>query len=158
MATASMSTVGRDEGHFLIRVVAPVFSRMVMILPMLVMVLIAIRFISNPAHGAAPTGVTLSTPEAVTDTRVVGALALTIAFVLASAIVSSQRLRLGHLTVIALMAFILAVRLFGFAQDGTTFTTGTQKFKMTGELVFLALNTLGFALQIFVLRRNGARQ
>jgi hypothetical protein len=61
-----------------------------------------------------------------TDMRVVGGLALTIALVIATSIPSPRRLRSGHLTVIALMGLVLAVRLFGFAHDGTTLAMGVM--------------------------------
>jgi hypothetical protein len=130
--------------------IAPWFSRLVMTPPVIIMTLIALRYIRNPIHAASSTGVALTTPEALTDTRVVGALALTIAFAIGGSIVSMSSLRLGHATVIALMGFILAVRFFGFSADGTTLAMGDQKVKVVGELVFLALNALGFFFQTYL--------
>jgi hypothetical protein len=125
---------------------------------MLIMVLIGLRFITNPSQGVAATGVTLSTPEAITDTRVVGGLALTIAFVLATFISSRSRLRVGNLTIVAMMALILGVRIFGFAIDGTTLAMGGQKVKFTGEVVFLTLNAIAFALQTRLSNRSGVQR
>jgi hypothetical protein len=145
MATAvdAMSTGrGQKAGSL-----ATLLSRIVMLPPMVIMVLIGLRFITTPSQGVAATGVTLSTPEAFTDTRVVGGLALTIAFVLATCIRSRSRLRMGNLTIVAMMLLILVVRLFGFAIDGTTLAMGGQKFKFTGEVLFLTLNAIAFALQ-----------
>jgi hypothetical protein len=130
--------------------IAPWFSRIVMAPPVIIMTLIGLRYIRNPIHAASPTGVALTTPEALTDTRVVGALALTIAFAIAGSIVSVSSLRLGHATVIALMGFILAVRFFGFSADGTTLAMGDQKVKVVGELVFLTLNALGLFFQTYL--------
>jgi hypothetical protein len=126
-----------------------------MVPPTLTMVLIGLRFIINPTHGVAATGVTLSTPEAITDTRVIGALALTIALVLGRLALSRERLRMGHLIIIAMMALILAVRLCGFAIDGTTLAMGGQKLKFIGEVVFLALNSIGFWFQSRISKREG---
>lgn len=153
MATSSISTVERVGSPTLVSL-APWLSRIVMILPMLLMVAIGIRCISNPTHALAATGVILSTPEANTDMRVIGGLALTVAFVIATSIAVPDRLRTGHLTVIALMALVLAVRLFGFALDGTNVAMGDQRVKLTGEVVFLTLNALGFALQSYVTRKK----
>jgi hypothetical protein len=125
---------------------------------MLIMALIGSRFITNPSQGAAATGVTLSTPEAITDTRVMGALALTIAFALATFISSRSRLRMGHITIVAMMLLILAVRIFGFAVDGTTLAMGGQKVKFTGELVFLTLNAIALALQTRLSGRSGVQR
>jgi len=136
---------------------APWLSRIVMVPPTLIMILIGIRYITNPLHAASPTGVALSTPEALTDTRVAGALALTVAFAIAMSILSFRSLRMGHATVVALMASILAVRLFGFAQDGTTLAMGDQRVKAVGEVLFLMLNTLAFYLQTYVHQKRGVR-
>jgi len=156
MATAvnTMSSTSSQKAGSL----APLLSRIVMVPPMLTMVLIGLRFITNPSHGVAATGVTLSTPEAITDTRVIGALALTIAFALATFISSRSRLRMGHITIVAMMVLILAVRLFGFATDGTTLAMGGQKFKFTGEVVFLTLNAIALGLQTRLSKRNGVRR
>jgi len=122
-------------------------SRVLLSLPTLVMILISIRFILDPSHAASPIGVSLSTPEALTDTRVVGGITLTVAFILLTAIFSRRRLRMGHAVVVALMALILTVRIFGFVRDGTRLGTGTQSVKTTGEVVFLVLNAAGLVLQ-----------
>ena len=152
MATAldAMSSTRTQKAGLL----APLLSRIVMVPPMLIMGVIGLRFITNPSHGVAATGVTLSTPEAITDSRVVGALALTIAFVLATFISSRSRLRMGNITIVAMMALILAVRIFGFASDGTTLAMGGQKYKFTGEVVFLTLNAIALALQTRLSRQS----
>jgi RNA polymerase sigma factor (sigma-70 family) len=86
-----------------------VMSRMFLGPPMLILTLISFRFISDPAHAAATRGVSLTQPEAVTDTRVVGAISLTLAILILSAILSKNRLRLGHLVVILVMGLALTV-------------------------------------------------
>jgi hypothetical protein len=156
MTTQSIDFAARTNRPLLTRL-APVLSRIVMIPPMVIMILVATRYIFNPTHAASPTGVALTTPEAITDTRVVGGLTLTIAFVIGSAILTRGHLRTGHLTVIALMAFVLAVRLFGFAQDGTTLAMGDQKVKTIGECLFLTLNTAGLALQSYQTKQSNRR-
>jgi hypothetical protein len=155
MAASSTTTVDRVASPK-IGSLAPWLSRIVMVPPVIIMILIAIKCISDPIHALAATGVTLSTPEALTDMRVIGGLALTIALVIATSIPSPPRLRSGHLTIMALMGLVLAVRLFGFARDGTTLAMGNQEMKFTGEIVFLTLNTLGFILQTYLRGRNEA--
>ena len=122
-------------------------SRVLMVPPTLILTMISIRLITDPAHALASKGVALTQPEAVTDTRVVGALSLTLASLLFSAILSKNRLRLGHLIVILTMGLALAVRVFGFLADGTTVAMGDQKVKTIGEVVFLALNCVGLLVQ-----------
>jgi Domain of unknown function (DUF4345) len=153
MATNSVNTAGQIASPG-VGSLALWLSRIVLIPPTLIMILISTRFIGNPTHAIAPTGVTLSTPQAVTDMRVIGGLTLTLAFVVGSSLVSARSLRSGHVTVIALMALVLGLRLFGFAHDGTTIAMGDQKVKTIGEIVFLTLNVLGFALQTFVRKQT----
>jgi hypothetical protein len=118
-----------------------------MIPPLVILVAISARFILDPAHAAAKSGVALTTPEAMTDTRVVGGMTLTISALIASSIFSRHRLRMGHATIATMMAWVLAVRMFGFMTDGTTLAMGDQRVKTTGEVVFLLLNVVGYAVQ-----------
>jgi hypothetical protein len=122
-------------------------SRLFMVPPTLILTLISLRFITNPAHAIAKTGVVLSQPEAVTDTRVIGAISLTLVVLLISAIFSKTRLRLGHVVVVVTMGLALFVRLYGFATDGTTIGTSDQSVKTIGEAVFLVLNSVGLIVQ-----------
>jgi hypothetical protein len=123
----------------------PWFSRIVMGPPVLVLALISIRHIANPAH--AVTGTTLNTPEAFTDTRVMGAWTLTLLVMQVSSMLSQKRLWLGHLQLVAFMGLTLAVRIFGFTHDGTTLAMGNQRIITIVEIVFLLLNSVGLALQ-----------
>ena len=157
MATNAIKTAAHIESRQA-SAVAPWLSRLITIPPTIIMMLIGIRFISDPVHGVASTGVGLTTPEAVTDTRVIGALALTIAGIIASQVISRKRLRSAHAVVIILMALVLGVRLFGFAVDGTTLAMGGQKFKLTGELVFLTLNILAFSRYSYLSKQAGGQQ
>jgi hypothetical protein len=120
---------------------------MVMIPPVLILLSISVRLILHPTQAIASSGVALTSPEALTDTRAMGAMTLTVAVVIAACIFSRTRLRMGHGTVVALMGFILAVRMFGFGVDGTTLAMGDQRVKVIGEAVFLGLNAIAFVLQ-----------
>jgi hypothetical protein len=157
MATSAINTAGgvRTQSS---RSLLPIFSRIVTIPPTIIMVLIGLRFITDPIHGVAATGVALSTPEAITDTRVTGGLALTIAFMLVTFLFSRGTSRIANATVVTLMGLVLAVRIFGFAIDGTTLAMGGQKVKFTGEVVFLVLNSLAFFLQSFFSKRREVQQ
>ena len=131
---------------------------MFMVPPTLILSLITFRFITNPAHAIAKSGVVLSQPEAVTDTRVIGAISLVLVILIISAIASKTRLRLGHLVVILTMGVALSVRLYGFATDGTTFSTGDQSVKTIGETVFLILNSVGLIVQTIRMKPQIAGQ
>ena len=131
---------------------APWLSRLVMFPPILVFTLISIRFVSNP--GNATPGVTLSTPEAFTDTRVIGAWMVTLLSMLITFLSSEDRLWLGHLQLAIFMGITLAVRVFGFMNDGTTLAMGNQRAITIVEIVFLALNTLGLVVQTRFVNRS----
>ena len=133
-------------------------SRAFMVPPALILTLISFQFITNPMHAIAKSGVMLSQPEAVTDTRVVGALSLALVILIITAIASRTRLRLGHLVVILTMGLALAVRLYGFSTDGTTISTGDQSVKTIGETVFLILNSVGLVVQTMRMKPQNTRQ
>jgi len=122
-------------------------SRAFLMPPAAILALIGLRCITNPLHALATTGVTYSSPEPVTDTRVIGALALTLAVLVVSAVLSRTRLRQGHLIVVLVMALALTIRLTGFAIDGTSIGMGDQRAKTIGEALFLTLNSVGLAVQ-----------
>jgi hypothetical protein len=123
---------------------APWLSRLVMLPPVLVLGLISIRFLTNPGH-AIP-GVALNTPQAFTDTRVVGAWIVILLTMLITFLVS-ERLWLGHLQLAAFMGVTLVVRIFGFMHEGTTI-----------QIAFLLLSTLGLVVQTRPLKRSWVRQ
>lgn len=138
-ATTPLSHTGRHWSF------APWLSRLIMLPPVLVFVLISIRFLTNPGH--ATPGVILNTPEAFTDTRVIGAWMVTLLSMLLTFLFSDDRLWLGHLQLAIFMGVTLVVRIVGFVNDGTTLAMGNQRPITIVEIVFLVLNTLGFILQ-----------
>jgi hypothetical protein len=135
--------------------IAPWLSRLIMFPPVLVFSLISIRFLSDPGH--ATPGVTLNTPEAFTDTRVIGAWMLTLLTLLITFLISEDRLWLGHLQLACFMGVTLVVRIFGFINDGTTLAMGNQRTITIVEIVFLTLNVLGLVVQTRVSKQSGVR-
>jgi len=149
-ATTSLTRAGATWS------VAPWLSRIVMLPPVLVFTLISIRFLTNPGH--ATPGVSLNTPEAFTDTRVIGAWMVTLLTMLITFLVSESRLWLGHLQLAVFMGVTLVFRIFGFMHDGTSLAMGNQRAITIVEIVFLLLNTLGLVLQIRLRSQSGVRQ
>lgn len=135
-----------------IRKVAPWFSRVVMLPPAFVFTVITLRYFRDPGHAIA--GMSLRSPEAFTDTRVIGAWMLTLLVLLMTFFVSKQRLWLGNLQLAVFMGATLALRIFGFAHDGTTLAMGNQRPITIVEIVFLALNCAGLLLQINLRKRS----
>jgi hypothetical protein len=128
-------------------------SRMVMIPPIIIFTIISHRFLTNPAHAISATGVAYSQPDAITDTRVMGAVFLSLAILVLGTVLSRNLLRQGHFILMVVMGLVLAVRLYGFATDGTSITMGDERVKTIGEIVFFVLNTIGFAVQTIRVRR-----
>jgi len=131
--------------------VAPWLSRIVMLRPGMVFPLISVRFLTNPGH--ATPGVSLNTPEALTDTRVIGAWMVTLLTILITFLVSERRLWLGHLQLAVFMGVTLVIRIFGFMNDGTTLAMGNQRAITIVEIVFLTLNTVGLIVQTRLIKK-----
>lgn len=148
-ATASLTRTGKIWRF------APWLSRIVMLPPVLVFTLISVRFLTNPGH--ATPGVSLNTPEAFTDTRVIGAWMVTLLTILITFLLSESRLWLGHLQLAVFMGVTLAVRIFGFMNDGTTLAMGNQRAITIVEIVFLVLNTVGFIVQTRLIKKPEVR-
>ena len=131
---------------------APWLSRLIMLPPVLIFTLISSRFFTNPGH--ATPGMTLNTPEALTDTRVIGAWMVTLLSMLITFLFSEDRLWLGHLQLAIFMGGTLVVRVFGFMNDGTTLAMGNQRPIAIVEIVFLVLNTLGLIAQTRSIKKS----
>ena len=116
------------------RRLAPWLSRLVMFPPIIIFTVISLRYFTNPSH--ATSGTTLHTPEAFTDTRVIGAWALTLLIMLITFLFSNRRLWLGHVQLALFMAATLIVRIFGFVHDSTTLAMGNQRIITTGRSRF----------------------
>ena len=134
---------------------APWLSRLVMFPPVIVFTAISLRYFTNPEHAIA--GTTLNTPEAFTDTRVLGAFTLTLLIMLVTFLSSKARLWLGHLQLAFFMAAALVTRVFGFMHDGTTLAMGNQRFITIVEAVLLILNAAGLLLQVQFSKQSEAR-
>lgn len=83
---------------------------------------------------------------------------VTLLTMLITFLVSEKRLWLGHLQLAAFMGVTLVVRIFGFINDGTTLAMGNQRAITIVEIVFLALNTMGFIVQTRLLKQSGVTQ
>jgi hypothetical protein len=152
MATDTFSVQGNARVRGKFQTLAPWLSRLVMMPPVFIFTLISTRFLGNPGH-AVP-GVTLTTPESFTDTRVMAAWMLTFVVMLLIFLSDRKRFWLGHLQLSLILGLALGLRIFGFIHDGTTLAMGNQKPITIAESVLLTLNILGLAMQNY-LRRQG---
>ena len=130
-------------------------SRMFMMPPTVIFIIISLRFLTNPTHAISPSGLAYSQPDAITDTRVIGAVFLALAVLVLGVVLSKNLLRQGHIILIVVLGLVLAVRLYGFATDGTSIMMGDERVKTFGEIIFLTLNAVGLVVQTIRLRRTG---
>ncbi|HUE35849.1 MAG TPA: DUF4345 family protein [Candidatus Acidoferrum sp.] len=128
-------------------------SRMFMMPPTVIFTIISLRFLTNPTHAISPTGLAYSQPDAITDTRVIGAVFLALAVLVLGVVLSKNLLRQGHVILIVVLGLVLAVRLYGFATDGTSIMMGDEWVKTFGEIIFLTLNMVGLVVQTIRRRR-----
>jgi hypothetical protein len=159
MSTSTLhraTPLSRTGSTGMLRSLAPWLSRLVMLPPGLVFILISLRFLTNPGHALA--GVTLHTPEAFTDTRAMCAGLLTLLTMLITFLLSKKRLWLGHLQLATFMGVTLVIRIFGFVHDGTTLAMGNQRVITIAEIVFLTLNTIGLIVQTRLFKHSGVTQ
>lgn len=155
MASETFPVQGTPQAHGKFQALAAWLSRAVMLPPVAILTLVSLRFLTKTAQ-AVP-GLTLNTPESFTDMRVPAAWLLTLLVLLLMFISNRRRLWLGHLQLCLFMGLTLAVRIYGFAHDGTTLAMGDQLRITIAESVFLALNLAGLALQNYARRRFEVR-
>jgi hypothetical protein len=155
MATDTFSVQGTPAVPGKFWTVAPWLSRLVMMPPVLIFTLISTRFLANPGHSVP--GVTLNSPEAFTDMRVVAAWMLTFVVMLLVFLSNRKSLWLGHLQLSVILGLALGLRIFGFIHDGTTMAMGNQRPITIVESVLLILNVLGLVLQNNLRRQTEVR-
>ncbi len=117
------------------------FGRAVLLAATLLFVAIGSKFVLDPRHAAAASGITLTVPLGFTNTRAgFGGFPLAGAAILAFCLASPRRLRAGLGFVAAIAATILAIRLGGSASDGTL----SDSLRLIApETVLLAASLIG---------------
>src|SRR5437868_1695199 len=117
--------------------IVPWFSRAVLLAALVVLSLIAGKFVGDPVGSAAASGITLGTPLAVTNMRAsFGAFPLGCALFVLVCLVTSSLRRTGLVFVMLVVGTALAVRVFGIILDGT-FADSLRV--LTAEAVLLCL-------------------
>lgn len=113
-----MPAAGLDAGRFWR--LAPWLARLALVPPVVIFLAVAARNLSDPVGASAALGISLTTPEAITTTRIgFGAFPLAFALFLAACLVSGRRLLIGLALAATVTAVATAVRAVGIALDGT---------------------------------------
>jgi hypothetical protein len=124
---------------------APWISRFVLLGATLVFTRIGLRYIADPVHAAAETGVSLSSALAATTTRVSsGAFPLGFAIFTLFCLLSTRRLHTGVSLVAIVVTTAIVVRIFGMIADGPA-PESTRLF--IPEAVMLTLAVAGIILE-----------
>ena len=124
---------------------APWISRLVLLGATLVFTMIGLRYITDPVHASAATGVSLNSALALTTTRVVsGAFPLGFALFTFACLISTRRLLVGVSLVATVITTAIIVRIFGIIADGPA-PESARLF--IPEVVMLALAVAGIVLE-----------
>ena len=125
---------------------APWISRMVLVGATLIFSMIGLRYITDPVHASAETGVRLSSALAATTTRVgSGAFPLGFAIFTLACLFSTRRLFAGVSLVSIVITTAIIVRLVGLIRDGPA-PESTRLFIPEG--VMLLLSAAAIVLEI----------
>jgi hypothetical protein len=129
---------------------SPWLSRVVILAVAALFAMISFKFVVDPRHAAAGAGITLDSAIGTTNARAgFGGFPLGFAVLLAFSLFSSQRLLAALAAIATLAAVILAVRLYGAAQDGTF---GPSAHLLIPEAVILVVSLAAALMEV---RRRG---
>jgi hypothetical protein len=124
---------------------SPWLSRLVVLAVAGLFTMISVKFVLDPQHAAASSGITLDTAIGTTNTRAgFGGFPLGIAALLLFCLFSSRRLLAALASIATLAGVILAVRLFGAAQDGTF---GQSAHLLIPETVIVVVSLLAALME-----------
>ncbi len=120
---------------------APVLGRMPLVMATVIFTAISFRFMSDPVHAAAATGIVFTRPIGLTVGRIgFGAFPLGAAIVTALCLASPRRLFTGLSFVAIMLGVALVVRIAGIAIDHTL----AESLRVTiSEILLLTLSVVG---------------
>lgn len=121
------------------------FNRVILALPLILFVLIGMKYIGTPKQVADGSAIVLGSPAAVTDMRASGALFLGFAALIAVSLLSGRRILSGLGLVAVIVSFVTAARVLGIFVDGAA---AESIFKLRAEIVLLTLTTVGILVEV----------
>jgi hypothetical protein len=124
---------------------APWLSRLVILLVAALFTMISLKFVFNPQQAAESSGIIIQPGLGFTNTRAgFGGFPLGFALILAFRLFASHRLLAALSSIATVAGVILAVRLYGAAQDATF---GQSAHLLIPETVILAISLLGVVME-----------
>lgn len=124
---------------------SPWLSRLIIMVVAGLFAMISFKFVLDPQHAAASSGITLESGLGYTNTRAgFGGFPLAFAAILVFCLFSSRRLlaALGGIATVA--AVVLTVRLYGAGQDGTF---NQSAHLLIPEMTILVVSLLGVLME-----------
>jgi hypothetical protein len=124
---------------------APWLSRLIILAVAGLFTMISLKFVFDPKEAAANSGIILQPGVGYTNTRAgFGGFPLGFAAILVFCLFSSRRLLAALWSIATIAAVILAVRLYGAAQDATF---GQSAHLLIPETVLLVVSLLGVMME-----------
>lgn len=131
--------------------IAPWLSRLILVLPTLIFVLIASKYLIHPAQAAAEVGISLTAPLGATILRVgFGAFPLGCAIFIFACLISERRILTGLSFVATMVGVVLLVRIYGMLVDGTV---KESMALIRPEVILLVVCSIGLIIE-FSRRRH----
>jgi hypothetical protein len=125
--------------------VAPWLSRLIILVVVGLFTMISLKFVFDPQQAAANSGIIIQSSVGYTNTRAgFGGFPLGFAAILVFCLFSSRRLLAALWSIATVAAVILAVRLYGAAQDGTF---SQSAHILIPETVLLVIALLGAVME-----------
>jgi len=125
--------------------IAPWLSRLIILGVAALFMMISVKFILDPLHSAANSGITIEPGIGFTNTRTgFGGFPLGFAVILVFCLFSQARLLAALWSIATIAAVILTVRLYGAAEDATF---GQSAHLLIPETVLLAISLLGVVME-----------
>src|ERR1700676_4920198 len=124
---------------------SPWLSRLVILAVAGLFAMISLKFVLDPQHAAASSGITLDSAQGYTNTRAgFGGFPLGFAAILVFCLFSSQRLLAALSSIATVATVILAVRLYGAVQDATF---SQSAHLLIPETALLVISLLGVVME-----------
>jgi Domain of unknown function (DUF4345) len=124
--------------------VAPWLSRVLLILPVALFAFLGLKYFADPVGTTATDSISLASPAAVTDMRVVGSIFLACSLITLFFLASNERLLAGLRFVLTVVGAVPFARLYGVLVDGAPAATMS---KLRTELVLIMVFTAGLVLE-----------
>lgn len=134
--------------------ISPWLSRLIILAVAGLFTMISLKFVLDPQHAAAASGISIEPGLGYTNTRAgFGGFPLGFAVILIFCLFSSRRLLAALSSIVTVAAVILAVRLYGAAEDATF---GQSAHLLIPETVLLIIALLGVVMETKRLARRAA--